>query len=112
MSWTLESRHFTDRSMGTSQKGADYKGQGDFNFGHGDCEGSVDTSEKLMATGSGVQGGGLQQTGVCHVSDGRDPKAVVLNQWVKTPLGWYIKYPAYQIFTLMIHNSSKIIFMK
>lgn len=45
-------------SMGTSQKGTDYKGQGDFSFGHGDCEGSVDTSEKLMATGSGVQGGG------------------------------------------------------
>ena len=98
--------------MGTSQKGADYKGQGDFNFGHGDCEGSVDTSEKLMATGSGVQGGGLQQTGVFHVSDGRDPEAVVLNQLFMSHFWLYIGYPAYQIFTLMIHNSSKIIFMK
>lgn len=69
MSWTLESRHFTDMSMATTQKGADYKGQGDCSFGHGDCEVSVDTTEKLMATASGLQGVGHQQTGVRHVRD-------------------------------------------
>lgn len=54
MSWTLESCHFTEMSMGTTQKEADYKGQGDLSFGHGDCEASVDTSEKLMAAEFGV----------------------------------------------------------
>ena len=85
--WTLESCCSTDMSTATTQKGADYKEQGDFSVGHGDCEGSVDTSEKLMVTESGVQGGGLQQTGLCHVSDWEAPNTVVLRQRVETLLG-------------------------
>lgn len=56
--------------MGTTQKGAEYRGGDEFIFGNGDFEVSVDTkAEKLMGTGSGVQREGYQQRGVRHISE-------------------------------------------
>jgi hypothetical protein len=35
-------------------------------------------------------------------------KAVVLNLWVKTPMGSHIRYPAYQLFTLWFITAAEL----